>query len=100
MQSDVRFIFIVCFILLLSVTLIAGSKAESGTGAGTIAPGSRTAIIEDQAAGIIRFVIDGQEVAQLDSHGLHVRENIEFGGILTDAGTAYYDRRTVPEAAP
>ena len=46
------------------------------------------AIIADQEAGAVRFVIDGKEVARLDASGLHVREDISYGGALTDYGTS------------
>lgn len=49
----------------------------------------------DQKAGVIRFVIDGQERAVLDAEGLHVRENLNYGGALTDYGQEGFDRQAI-----
>lgn len=44
----------------------------------------RVQMIEDDEAGVIRFIIDGQERATLDSEGLHVHGDIEFTGTTKD----------------
>ena len=62
-------------------------------------PAPRVTIAEDQKIGAFRFMIDGQEVARLDATGLHVRESIEYGGTLTDAGTAHFDQHVAQENA-
>jgi hypothetical protein len=57
------------------------------------------AIVEDQEHGTFRFMIDGQETARLDAEGFHVRESIDYGGVLTDTGTAYYDAHAAAQEA-
>lgn len=51
----------------------------------------RTAVIADEQSGAIRFVIDGQEVARFAPNGLHVRNDMLFGGVITDVGPAAFD---------
>lgn len=53
----------------------------------------RLAIVEDQKSAAFRFMIDGQEVARLDSAGLYVREGISHGGVLTDSEPTDFDAR-------
>lgn len=40
----------------------------------------------------IDFYIDDRLVAVLKDDGLHVREGINYGGMLTDYGTAHFDK--------
>jgi hypothetical protein len=68
--------------------LLAGA---AGATAQPSAP--RLDIVRDEGAAAFRFMIDGAEVAHLDESGLYVRGDIVYGGTLTDAGTAYFDRR-------
>jgi hypothetical protein len=58
------------------------------------AKSQNTRIEIDQDAGAIHFVIDGAEVARLDAAGLHVREGVSYGGMLTDYGQAGFDGHT------
>ena len=53
-----------------------------------------TRIEIDQQADVIRIVIDGAEVARFDAGGLHVREGVSYGGMLTDYGTVGFDDHT------
>lgn len=64
--------------------------AESPPPARAADAGQRAEIIEDQEAGAFRFTIDGQEVARLDTVGLHVRGSVEYGGAITDTGAAAF----------
>jgi hypothetical protein len=48
-----------------------------------------THIVTNQKTGTIRFIVDGKVVAQIDRKGLHVVDRIDYGGTLTDAGSAY-----------
>lgn len=56
-------------------------------------PAQAVVIIEDQETKAFRFMIDGQEIARLDATGLRVRESVEYGGTLTDTGTAHFDKQ-------
>lgn len=47
--------------------------------------------------GRFRFLIDGKEVAYLDKNGLAVRDDISYGGALTDQGTAEFDKRAAAQ---
>lgn len=57
-------------------------------------------LIVDSETKSFRFVIDGREVACIDRAGLHVRENINYGGMVTDIGQESYDQRTQPPRLP
>ena len=50
-----------------------------------------TRIETDQKTGAIRFIVNGREEARIDATGLHVRQDVAYGGDLTDTGEAYYD---------
>lgn len=41
--------------------------------------------------GVIAFIVAGQEKARIDATGLHVRDEIAYGGSLTDTGREYFD---------
>jgi hypothetical protein len=82
-------------ILVIAITLIA--RAETGTNAAQPAA-IRAAVVADEQAGVIRFYIDGQELMRLDADGLHVREDVEYGGALTDTGTARFDEHATEGA--
>jgi hypothetical protein len=45
-----------------------------------------TRIETDQKTGAIRFIVDGREVAIFERDGLHVRQDVNDGGLLTRAG--------------
>lgn len=48
---------------------------------------SGTVILADH--GVIRFMVDGEEQARIDSAGIHVNGNVRYSGSLTD--TQAYD---------
>jgi len=73
--------------VLLFCTLLAGASFSSPADARAQAQ-ERVVIVADQEAGAVRFVIDGEEVARLDASGLHVRESVSYGGVLTDYGAS------------
>lgn len=50
-----------------------------------------TRIVVDEEANVIRFFIDGKEKARLNADGLQVRENLNYGGNLTDYGPSGFD---------
>jgi hypothetical protein len=43
-----------------------------------------TRIETDQQTGTIRFIVKGKEAATFDATGLHVRNNIDYAGTLSD----------------
>ena len=82
---------------LLSFSLLVDAAARSYAAATEY---TRTSIIADQEHGIVRILIDGKEIARFDSGGLQVRESVEYGGTMTDVGTAYFDEHTAGASAP
>jgi hypothetical protein len=98
MRSNIITIIVYVLVLLVSAPAFAGGGSKQSPA--ETDPTPRVQIVEDQAAAAFRFMIDGREVARLDPDGLHVRENIEYGGTLTDAGTAYYDAKAKQSTAP
>jgi len=54
----------------------------------------------DDEAGVIRFIINGQEQARIDGTGLHAREDVSYGGMLTDHGHVGFDEHTKPKETP
>lgn len=41
----------------------------------------------ETAHGVIRFVIDGREIARIDADGLHVDGDIRYAGVAVDNGS-------------
>ena len=56
-------------------------------------PGDRVRLVADQKAGLLRVVIDGKVVAWFDPSGFHVIQDIEYGGSITDTGSADLAKR-------
>lgn len=50
-------------------------------------------MVTDESAGVLRFLIDGKEVARIDAQGLSIREDISYGGSITDYGQVGFDRQ-------
>jgi hypothetical protein len=87
-----RRIFLASMILLISGTAHAAGPAPF------LPTGQEATRIEtDQKTGAIRFIVDGREVARLERDGLHVRGNVEYGGMEKDTGPAGYDKPTPAE---
>ena len=78
---------LVVSVAAFSAHAVAPRSAEATEGA------RRVSIVEDQQAAAFRFVIGEKIVAVLDAEGLRVRQSMEYGGTLTDLGTAYFDSR-------
>ena len=78
------------FIVILLAVIIATAAA---TKAYTAPAAPQTRVETDQKTGAIRFIVNGQEAARLDSVGLHVRRHIEYGGSIMDATVAGYELR-------
>lgn len=79
-------LFILSF---LCCAAIAGASAlaEEST------PKQCTRIEVDHDRGVITFVIDGEPSAFLDSDGLHVLGNVNYGDVLTDTGRDWIETR-------
>lgn len=88
-QSPVRRAALAAFCIL---ALAAPSLAQEQSAPVQVEPASTRIEVDDQA-GVIRFFIDGREKARFDAAGLHVRENIDYGGMLTDYGQTGFDER-------
>lgn len=58
--------------------ITADSKQPDGKQAG------RVQLVTDQSAGVVRIVIDGNEIVWIDSTGLYVRGDIAYKGTITD----------------
>ncbi len=75
--------------LLLAVILVTAAATRAYT-----APAEpQTRVETDQATGALRFIVNGQEQARIDSTGLSVRHHVAYGGAITDEGAAAYDTR-------
>lgn len=90
-----RSIAVLLFIVSIAILADAATRILTAT-----AGESRTAIVTDETHGIVRVMAEGREVARFDAAGLHVRNGIEYGGTITDTGSAYFDQRTGGSGAP
>jgi hypothetical protein len=70
-----------------------GSAAARSQPAVPATSGKRVELLPDQKAGALRVVIDGTPVAWFDADGLHVRQNIEYGGTISDIGTEHLEKQ-------
>ncbi len=97
-------IFILCCVAIFSLAalifIFAVKEIEAAPIAANGKQTDRIRLVTDQSAGVVRIVIDGKEVARFTADGLQVRDAIEYGGTITDTGTAYFDHRTGGSGAP
>lgn len=80
---------------LLVLSLFTSAKADEVTiesGPPPAASSPSVDIIPGADGGSIRFVINGTPVAVIDADGLHVRDDLDYGGSLTDTGPSGFDR--------
>jgi len=70
--------------------LAVAAAGAVGFAAGASAS-SATQIVTDEAAGIVRVMVRGQEMVRIDDSGMHVRRNLEYGGTITDVGEQAFD---------
>ena len=70
-----RAIFLASMLLLISGTANAAGPAPAATQLPTTGQQQATRIETDQKTGVIRFIVDGQEVARFERDGLHLRKN-------------------------
>lgn len=66
----------------------SANPAAATSGTEPSAPG-QTAVVVDEEAGVIRFLIDGEPVAMLSKEGLTVAGEVRYSGILTDSGAEF-----------
>lgn len=59
----------------------------------------RTAVIADDEAGVLHFMIDGREMMRLDADGLRVRGDVKYGRRIIDAGDTVLDDETSDQAS-
>lgn len=81
-------------IILASILVMLASAAQAAsppTPTEKAAPQQATRIETDPKTGAIRFIVDGKEQARIDATGLHVRQDVEYGGAITDTNNADYD---------
>ncbi|ABE61475.1 hypothetical protein Nham_0586 [Nitrobacter hamburgensis X14] len=88
---------IAVLLFLISFAILADAATRILTAA---ADENRTAIIADGPRGIVRVMAGGREVARFDAAGLHVRNEIEYGGSISDTGVQYFDERAGGSRAP
>lgn len=79
------------FMILFNGIAFAEPLASSADTSGNESQPRRAVFVEDQEEGVFHFIIDGQEVARLDSTGLHVRKGISYGGSITDYDPPGFD---------
>jgi len=70
-------IYLAAFSILIASLYIASTQVLADNAA-------KTRIEADEKAGVIRFIVEGEERAVLDADGLHVNGSIEYTGALTD----------------
>jgi hypothetical protein len=83
-------------LLLISGTAHAAGPALASTGEATQA----TRIETDQKTGAVRIIVDGREVARFERDGLHVRRDVDYGGLMKDTGPQGYDKPATAEPKP
>jgi hypothetical protein len=87
-----RRIFLAAMLLLISGTAhAAGPAAPEPTGQ------QATRIETDQKTGAVKIMVNNREVARFDAKGLHVRQDVDYGGLMKDTGSADYDKRMTAE---
>ncbi len=95
-------------ILLSAIIVLLATAAQAGEAtapAATPQPAGQaqaTRIETDQKTGAVRFIVNGKEVARFDANGLHVKDSIDYGGVITDDGSsdAEYAQRIKAEPKP
>lgn len=74
------------YFVLLICAVFASSAATYMATRAAIAEAPVTAAVADEEAGVLRIFVSGKEVARFAVDGLHVRDDIKFGGFITDVG--------------
>lgn len=80
-----------CFFLTVAITpALAAAQDSTSSNSDSSAP---TRIETDTESHEIRFYVDGELAAVLKQDGLHVRDDINFGGVVSDYGRSGFDER-------
>lgn len=72
--------------LVIGVAMIWPLKTGRSEAKDAALEASATRIVTDHESGSFIFISKGEPIARLDAEGLHVLDNITYGGMLTDAG--------------
>lgn len=88
---------ILATVLLVILSILVDSTARIIS---AHAENKATAIVADADHGIIRILINGKEAARFTGSGLEVRDDIFYGGSITDTGSAHFDRDGGDSGAP
>ena len=75
-------------VLLIGAVMIWPLTAGRSGATETAQEASATRIEIDQKTGHFTFIIDNEPVARLDKDGLHVLDNVTYGGLLIDKNEA------------
>jgi hypothetical protein len=70
--------------LVIGAAMIGPLTAGRSGATETAQEASATRIETDQDAGHFTFIIDNEPAARLDKDGLHVLDNVTYGGLLID----------------
>lgn len=60
----------------------------------------RTEIIADDEEGVIRFLVEGEEVARLTRDAFEIRGDVRYGGVMLDQGDEGFDGDDGASEAP
>lgn len=74
------------YFLFLVFAVIVSSGATYLAAKSAVAEIKTTAAVADEANGVVRIMVEGKEVARFTSGGLDVRNDVRFGGLITDIG--------------
>jgi hypothetical protein len=82
-------------ILVFATALLASVFTYGIAERAASAQAHSASIVNDEEHGAVRVKVDGREVARFTAQGLHVRDDVKFGGVMVDAGPESFD---APEA--
>ena len=77
----------------------AHEPAPAASGEAGLQVREPTRIETDQKTGAVKIIINNREVARFDAYGLHVRDDVVYGGFMTDTGDSpvAYEKRLAAE---
>lgn len=77
-------------LFLIAIAVFASSASTYLITRSAVAEENITAIVADDANGLVRIMVGGEEIARFTRNGLEVRDDVLFGGVITDVGIASY----------
>ncbi len=82
------------FFCTFFVGVLGASSALYAEEKAVVSPSATETVqmVTDQEKGTVTIFIDGKPVVQINKDGLHVVESINYGGVLTDTGSAYVEK--------